>query len=154
MDWRAVQNWVYAYGLSACCIVAPVMLGAVADRTASMLTHRAEGLPLTYEFLSATDLLGSSTATGKQIDEKNVRDLATTFLAKDLRGRASYAVASAFLYLAATAAIGFGLWAVGRRNGARIAFGALLFFLFLGYLIAAHPTAFDLLRPLVVEHIL
>jgi hypothetical protein len=40
MVWRAVQNWVYAYGLSLCCIVAPFLLGFVAlDQTASMLMH-------------------------------------------------------------------------------------------------------------------
>ncbi len=59
MDWRAVQNWVYTHGLSSLCIVAPVLLGSVAlDQTASMLTRRAEGLPLRYEFLSETDLPG------------------------------------------------------------------------------------------------
>jgi hypothetical protein len=52
---RAVQNWVYAYGLSSCCIVAPLLLAFVAlDQTASMLTHRAAGLELRYEFLSAS----------------------------------------------------------------------------------------------------
>ncbi len=68
-----------------------------------------------------------------------------TFVAKDLRGRASYAVASAFLYLAAAAAIGFGLWAVGRRNGARVAFEAVLFFVFLGYIVASYPGGFRLI---------
>ncbi|MGI8568959.1 MAG: hypothetical protein ACR2KT_07760 [Methylocella sp.] len=118
-----------------------------------MLMHRAEGLPLRYEFLSETDLPGSSTVTVKQIDE-NVGDLAVTFLAKDLRGRASYAVASALLYLASAAAIGFGFSVVRRRDGARIAFEALLIFVFLGYIVASTPAAFDLMRPLVVEAIL
>jgi hypothetical protein len=156
MVWRAVQNWVYAYGLSLCCIVAPLLLGFVAlDQTASMLMHRAAGLELRYEFLSATDLPGSSTATVKQIDEKNVRDLvAMTFVAKDMRGRASYAVASALLYLASAAAAVFGFSVVRRYSGARIAFGALLCFVFLGYIVASTPAAFDLLRPMVVEHIL
>ncbi|MGH6835515.1 MAG: hypothetical protein ACREC9_08200 [Methylocella sp.] len=156
MVWRAVQDWVYAYGLSLCCVVAPILLGFVAlDQTASMLMHRAAGLELRYEFLSATDLFGSSTATVKQIDEKNVRDLPVTFLAKDLRGRALFAVASALLYLTSAAAIGFGLGVVGRRNGAWIAFGALLCSVFLGFVVAATPPASDLLlRPLVVEHIL
>jgi hypothetical protein len=155
---RAVQNWVYAYGLSSCCIVAPLLLAFVAlDQTASMLTHRAAGLELRYEFLSA------SVAEVKQIAEKNEQDLAVTFLAKDLRGRASYAVASALLYFASAAAIGFGLGVVGRRNGARIAFGALLCSVFLGYIVASTPPAARrldppaadlLLRPLIVEHIL
>src|ERR1700730_10754408 len=118
---RAVQNWVYAYGLSSCCIVAPLLLAFVAlDQTASMLTHRAAGLELRYEFLSA------SVAEVKQIAEKNEQDLAVTFLAKDLRGRASYAVASALLYFASAAAIGFGLWVVGRRSGPRLRFRALI----------------------------
>jgi hypothetical protein len=154
---RAVQNWVYAYGLSSCCIVAPLLLAFVAlDRTASMLTHRATGLELRYEFLSATDLpRAASVGEAKQIAEKNEQDLAVTFLAKDLRGRASYAVASALLYFASAAAIGFGLGVVGRRNGARIAFGALLCSIFLGYIVASTPPAADLLlRPLIVEHIL
>jgi hypothetical protein len=105
----------YAYGLSSCCIVAPLLLAFVAlDRTASMLTHRATGLELRYEFLSATDLpRAASVAEAKQIAEKNEQDLAVTFLAKDLRGRASYAVASALLYFASAAAIGFGLGVVG-----------------------------------------
>jgi hypothetical protein len=91
----------------------------------------------------------------KQIAEKNEQDLAVTFLAKDLRGRASYAVASALLYFASAAAIGFGLGVVGRRNGARIAFGALLCSVFFGYIVASTPPASDLLmRPLVGEHIL
>ena len=156
MDWRAVRNWLYARGWSACCIVAPLLLGFVAlDLTASMLMHRAEGLPRHYEFLSATDLpRAASEAEVKQIDEKNEQDFAVTFLAKDLRGRASFAVASAFLYLASAAAIGFGLLVVGRRNGARLAFGAMLCFVFLGYFVASTPAAFDLLRPLVVENIL
>jgi hypothetical protein len=77
-----------------------------------------------------------------------------TFLAKDLRGRASFAVASALVYLASAAAIGFGLEVVGRRNGARLAFGALLCSVFLGYIAASYSEALDLLRPLVVEHIL
>src|ERR1700730_5130095 len=125
---RWVQNWVYAYGLSSCCIVAPLLLAFVAlDRTASMLTHRATGLELRYEFLSATDLpRAASVAEAKQIAEKNEQDLAVTFLAKDLRGRASYAVASALLYFASAAAIGFGLWVVGRRSGPRLRFRALI----------------------------
>jgi hypothetical protein len=155
MDWRAVQNWVYAYGLSLCCIAAPILLGFVADRTASMLTHRAAGLQLHYEFLSTRDLpRAANVAEVKQIDEKNEQDLAVTFVAKDLRGRASYAVASALLYLASAAAIGFGLGIVGRRNGAWLAFGALLCSVVLGYIVASYREAFDLLRPLVVEQIL
>jgi hypothetical protein len=152
MDWRAVQKWVYARGWSSLCIVAPLLLGFGAlNLTASMLTRQADRLPLTYEFLSARDLpRAASVAEVKQIDE----DPAMTFLAKDLRGRASYAVASAFLYLAAAAAIGFGLLVVRRRNGARIAFEAMLIFVGLGYIIAANPGGFDLLRPLVVENIL
>jgi hypothetical protein len=132
------------------------LLGFVAlDQTASMLMHRADGLPLRYEFLSEADLPGSSTAIIKQIDEKNVRDLvAVTFLAKDLRGRASYAVASSLLYLASAAAAVFGFSVVRRYSGARIAFGATLCFVFLGYIVASTPAAFDLLRPLVVERIL
>lgn len=155
MDWRTVQNWFYARRWSLCCIVAPVLLGFVAlDQTASMLTHRAEGLPLRYEFLSEIDLPGSSTATVKQIDEKNVRDLTVTFLAKDLRGRASYAVASALLYLASAAAIGFGFSVVRSRDGARIAILALLIFVLLGWNLASLSGAFDLMRPLIVERIL
>jgi hypothetical protein len=156
MNWRAVQDWVYARGWSACCVVAPLLLGFVAlDLTASMLMHRAEGLPQRYEFLSETDLpRAASVAEVKQMDEKNEQDLAVTFLAKDLRGRVSFAVVSAFLYLASAAAIGFGLLVVGRRNGAWLAFGAMLCFVFLGYIVASTPAAFDLLRPLVVEHIL
>jgi hypothetical protein len=156
MVWRAVRKWFYSYGFSACCIVAPVLLGFVAlDRTASMLTHRVAGLELHYDFLSASELpLAASVAEGEQIAGKSEQDFAMTFLAKDLRGRASYAVASAFLYLASAAAIGFGLLVVGRRNGARLAFGALLCFVFFGYLVASAPAAFDLFRPLVVEHVL
>jgi hypothetical protein len=156
MVWRAVQNWVYAYGLSSCCVVAPLLLGLVAlDRTAAMLTHRAAGLELRYEFLSTRDMpRAAGVAEVKQIAEKNEQDLAVTFLAKDLRGRASYAVASALLYLAAAAAMGFGLWVVGRRNGARLAFGALLCSVFLGYIVASYHEALDLLGPLVGEHIL
>ncbi|HEY4848557.1 MAG TPA: hypothetical protein VIH87_12400 [Methylocella sp.] len=132
------------------CIVAPILLGFGAlNLTASMLTRQADRLPLTYEFLSARDR-AASVAEVKQIDE----DPAMTFGAKDLRGRVSYAVASAFLYLAAAAAIVFGLWVVGHRDRARIASEAILFFLFLGYLVARTPAAFDLLRPLVVERIL
>jgi hypothetical protein len=155
MVWRAVQNWLYAYGWSACSIVAPLLLGFGAlNLTASMLMHR-EPVKLQYEFFAATDLPGSSTATGKQIDEKNVRDLATTIVAKDLRGRALYAVASAFLYLASAAAFGYGFWIVGRRKGgARLALGALLVFVLAGHYVAANPRGFDLLRPLVVEDIL
>jgi hypothetical protein len=78
----------------------------------------------------------------KQIAEKNEPDLAATFLAKDLRGRASYAVVSALLYLASVAAIGYGLRVVGRRNGARLAFGALLCSVFLGYIVASTPPSF------------
>lgn len=156
MVWRAVQNWVYAHGWSSLCIIAPVLLGFVAlGQTASMLMHRVEGLELHYEFLSARDLQrAAGVAEVKQIDEKNEQELAVTFLAKDLRGRASYAVAIALLCLASAAAIGFGFTVVCRRNGARIAFEALLFFVFLGYIVASTPAAFDLLRPLVVEHIL
>ena len=155
MVWRAVQKLVYAYGLALCCIIAPVLLGLVAlDRTATMLMHRAEVLELRYEFHSATDLPGSGTATVKQIAGKNEQDLAVAFLAKDLHGRASYAVASALLYLASAAAIGFGLGVVGRRNGARLAFGALLFSVFFGYIVASYHEALDLLGALVVEHIL
>lgn len=78
-----------------------------------------------------------------------------TFLARDVRGRALFAVANALLYLASTAAIGFGLGVVGRLNGARLAFAALLCSVLLGYIVAATPPASDLLlRPLVVEHIL
>jgi len=150
MGWRAVQKWVYAHGWSSLCIVAPILLGFGAlNLTASMLTRQADRLPLTYEFLSARDR-AASVAEVKQIDE----DPAMTFGAKDLRGRVSYAVASAFLYLAAAAAIVFGLWVVGHRDRARIASEAILFFLFLGYLVARTPAAFDLLRPLVVERIL
>jgi hypothetical protein len=99
MVWRAVQNWVYARRWPACCIVAPLLLGFVAlDRTASMLMHRAAGLELRYEFLSPRDLLRAArVAEVKQIAEKNEQDLAVTFLAKDLRGRASYAVACALV---------------------------------------------------------
>ena len=157
MVWRAVQNWVYAYGLSLCCIIAPFLLGFVAlDQTASMLMHRAAGLELRYEFLSTGDLpRAASMAEVKQIAEKNEPDLAATFLAKDLRGRASYAVVSVLLYLASVAAIGYGLGVVGRRNGARLAFEALLCSVFLGYIVASTPPASDLLlRPLVGEHIL
>ncbi len=156
MDWRAVRNWLYARGWSACCVVAPLLLGFVAlDLTASMLMHRAEGLPRRYEFLLETyPPRAASEAEVKQIDEKNEQDFAVTFLAKDLRGRASFAVASAFLYLASAAAIGFGLLVVGRRNGARLAFWAMLCFVFLGYFVASTPAAFDLLRPLVVENVL
>jgi hypothetical protein len=155
MYWRAVQKWVYAHGWSSLCIVAPVVLGFGAlALTASMLMHGAEGLPLTYELLSETDLPGSSTATGKQTDEKSVRDPTMTFVARDLHGRTSYAVASAFLYLAAAAAIVFGFKVVRRRDGALSALLVLLIFLVLGYLVALFPLAFDLLRPLVVEHIL
>ncbi len=152
MDWRTAQKWVYAHGWSLCCIVAPVLLGFGAlNLTASMLTRQADRLPLTYEFLSAKDLpRAGGVAEVKQIDE----DPAMTFVAKDLHGRVSYAVASAFLYLASAAAIVYGFWVVRRRNRARIAFVALLFFVFVGYFVAAHPTGFDLLRPLVVEHIL
>src|SRR3984893_5275347 len=150
MGWRAVQKWVYAHGWSSLCIVAPILLGFGAlNLTASMLTRQADRLPLTYEFLSARDRAASG-AEVKQIGE----DPARTFGAKDLRGRVSYAVASAFLYLAAAAAIVFGLWVVGHRDRARIASEAILFFLFLGYLVARTPAAFDLLRPLVVERIL
>jgi hypothetical protein len=47
------------------------------------------------------------------------------------------------------------LGVVGRRNGARLAFAALLCSVLLGYIGAATPPASDLLlRPLVVEHIL
>jgi len=68
MDWRAVQNWVYADGLSSCCILAPLLLGFVAlDQTASLLTHRAAGLELRYEFLSTGDLPRASVAEVKQI---------------------------------------------------------------------------------------
>ncbi|MGH6848098.1 MAG: hypothetical protein ACREC0_11890 [Methylocella sp.] len=121
-----------------------------------MLMHRAEGgLPLRYEFLSARDLQPpASLAEVKQIDEKNEHDFAVTFLAKDLRGRASYAVASAFLYLASAAAIGFGFLVVRSRDGARSAFLYLLNFVVLGYCVALFPAAFDLMRQLVVEHIL
>src|ERR1700732_1713 len=155
MDRRAVQNWVYAYGLSSCCVVAPLLLGFVAlDQTASMLMHRAAGLELHYEFLSTGDLpRATSLAEVKQIAGKNEQDLAVTFLAKDLRGRASYAVASALLYLASAAAIGFGLWVVGRRSGPRLAFGALICSVFLGYIVASPRAASDLLRALGVEHI-
>ncbi len=123
--WRAVQKWIYSYGLSACCIVAPVLLGFVAlDLTASMLTHRVAVLELHYEFLSASELPpAASVAEGKQIAGKSEQDFAMTFLAKDLRGRVFFAVASAFLYLASAAAIGYGLLVVCLRNGARIAFG-------------------------------
>ncbi|MGH6839512.1 MAG: hypothetical protein ACREDT_12075 [Methylocella sp.] len=156
MDWRTVQNWVYARRWSMCCIVAPVLLGFVAlDQTASMLTHRAARLELPYELLSTRDLPHpENLAEAKQIDGKNERDLTVTILAKDLRGRASYAVASALLYLASAAAIGFGFSVVRSRNGARVAFEALLFFVFLGYIVASTPAAFDLMRPLVVEKIL
>lgn len=156
MVWRAVQNWVYAHGWSSLCIVAPVLLGFVAlDQTASMLMHRVEGLELRYEFLSARDLQrAASVAEVKQIAEKNDQDVTVTFLAMDLRGRASCAVASALLYLASAAAIGFGLGVVGRRNGARLAFGALLCSVFLGYIVASNREASDLLGPLVVDHIL
>ncbi|MGH6794659.1 MAG: hypothetical protein ACREDD_08015 [Methylocella sp.] len=118
-----------------------------------MLTRSAAQLKLPYEFLSARDLPHpASVAEVRPIDEKNEHDLTVTFVAKDLRGRASYAVASALLYLASAAAIGFGFWVVRPRIGAQLAIVAVLFVV--GYFVASFPQAFDQLRPMVVERIL
>jgi hypothetical protein len=131
---KSVRDWLRTHWLAACCILAPLIFAFWApDQAASFLVSGAHKIKVPYQFPSVADV---------------------SLFAHDLRGRTLYAIASAFLYLASASAVLFGFVVVLRRNGALIAFLALLFFAVLGWVVAPHATAMEDLRPLVVERIL
>jgi hypothetical protein len=169
--WNRNYQFLRTHLMAAFCFLGPILLGFGAlDRTALILNYGPLTQPGGYQFLSQSDLRPkpasqSRTAqrsateaqavdTTRQSDEITDELVRTTFLARDLFGRTSYAIASAFLYIASLAAIAFGFGVVARRHSVRracLAFGVLAV---VTWLLARAPSAFDLLRPMAIENII
>jgi hypothetical protein len=75
-------------------------------------------------------------------------------MAHDVFGRTSFAIGSAFLYLASFAAMAFGLGVIARRHSVKRAWLVLAGLAVVTWILSSAPSGFDLLRPMAIENII
>jgi hypothetical protein len=167
---KTVKQFLLSHFLAVFCFLGPLLLGfGSLDLAARVLNYGSLTQSGAYEFLSQRDLraeaAAKSTSARKSATETpagNARQsdgitediVRATFMARDVFGRTSYAIGSAFLYLASFAAMAFGFGVVARRHSVKRACLVLGVVAAVTRVLAGAASGFDLLRPMAIENII